>query len=429
MRSHLMIKKFFLRTFVRIMLPIIIPVAVFSSLILFTAVRELYRQEEEEYGQGFELWCASLEEAVNELEWINLTLSTNPAITGRLLSILESADEGLKAEDYPTFDAISELIYGTLTLHSYVDSIYICFDGSPYFLNGNEIDHLPEGEPPLWYETYQQMDPSLPVWTKVYEREQVLSLYRRIYAYGSRHCLGAIVLNIDLDSLRELCDSLEGEKENILYICSAEGLPLFGNEAFYGLQGSSLDSSRYHVETQVMSASGWTIRAAIPLSVLYRAPARLTIMSVIILLGSILLCVLTALSCAYRDSRNMESIITAIEEAKRRNSLPAIQEGEETEGDMKADEGDAYGYILQNTVHAFLHKDYLAMQLAERRHYEKELEYMALRSQLNPHFLFNTLETIRWKTIALSGGENEASSMLENLSDLLRYCLQSEQEE
>lgn len=54
------------------------------------------------------------------------------------------------------------------------------------------------------------------------------------------------------------------------------------------------------------------------------------------------------------------------------------------------------------------------------------MEYMALHSQLNPHFLFNTLETINWKAIALTGSPNELNAMIENLAVILRYSLDEE---
>jgi two-component system sensor histidine kinase YesM len=52
---------------------------------------------------------------------------------------------------------------------------------------------------------------------------------------------------------------------------------------------------------------------------------------------------------------------------------------------------------------------------------------LALQSQLNPHFLFNTMETIYWKTLALTGKPNEATAMIEQLSDILHYALNSDE--
>ncbi|RED87881.1 two-component system sensor histidine kinase YesM [Cohnella phaseoli] len=53
---------------------------------------------------------------------------------------------------------------------------------------------------------------------------------------------------------------------------------------------------------------------------------------------------------------------------------------------------------------------------------KREAELYALQSQINPHFLFNTLESIRMKLIA-SDDPREASDMVLNLSKILRKSL------
>ena len=62
-------------------------------------------------------------------------------------------------------------------------------------------------------------------------------------------------------------------------------------------------------------------------------------------------------------------------------------------------------------------------QLTERKYHMQTLELLALQSQINPHFLFNTLHFINWSVISLTKGPNAASDMLENLSTILNYSL------
>lgn len=62
-------------------------------------------------------------------------------------------------------------------------------------------------------------------------------------------------------------------------------------------------------------------------------------------------------------------------------------------------------------------------QLTERRYRMQTLELLALQSQINPHFLFNTLHFINWSVISLTKGPNAASEMIEHLSTILNYSL------
>lgn len=51
----------------------------------------------------------------------------------------------------------------------------------------------------------------------------------------------------------------------------------------------------------------------------------------------------------------------------------------------------------------------------------KNMQLKALESQINPHFLYNTLDSIHWR--AMAGGNEEISIMVESLGTLLRASL------
>ncbi len=84
---------------------------------------------------------------------------------------------------------------------------------------------------------------------------------------------------------------------------------------------------------------------------------------------------------------------------------------------------DEYGYIQQNILKTFLEQSYLKMQLSEKRYRMQSMELLALQSQINPHFLYNTLDTLNWISIRLNGHPNQISTLLESLSSILRYSL------
>lgn len=51
----------------------------------------------------------------------------------------------------------------------------------------------------------------------------------------------------------------------------------------------------------------------------------------------------------------------------------------------------------------------------------------ALQAQINPHFLYNTLDSIRWEAMELTGQENKVTDMLQNLARLLRLSMEIEE--
>ena len=54
---------------------------------------------------------------------------------------------------------------------------------------------------------------------------------------------------------------------------------------------------------------------------------------------------------------------------------------------------------------------------------QKNAELSALEAQIDPHFLYNTLDTINWK--AIERGEFEISGMVGALADILRYMVKN----
>ncbi len=54
---------------------------------------------------------------------------------------------------------------------------------------------------------------------------------------------------------------------------------------------------------------------------------------------------------------------------------------------------------------------------------EKSAQLDALQMQVNPHFLYNTLDMIRWQCMYENGGESAASDMIERFCTLLRMTI------
>lgn len=100
--------------------------------------------------------------------------------------------------------------------------------------------------------------------------------------------------------------------------------------------------------------------------------------------------------------------------------------------------GGEYGYQIESKVgsreFAYLNRTFNAMSLELKyqfeRIYKEELELkdakiMALQSQINPHFLNNTLEIINWEA-RMSGAEN-VSGMIEALGTMLSATMNRKQ--
>ena len=117
------------------------------------------------------------------------------------------------------------------------------------------------------------------------------------------------------------------------------------------------------------------------------------------------------------------SIITPI-----RHIITVCQDREQNgSSEMIGDkEPDELGY-LSRSIDSMVQKDVIIMQELKKQDEEKrELEIKMLQDQLNPHFLFNTLNTFKW--IAGLNGISTLSNGISSLADLLRSTLMTKDE-
>ena len=83
--------------------------------------------------------------------------------------------------------------------------------------------------------------------------------------------------------------------------------------------------------------------------------------------------------------------------------------------------GDNFN-LMMNKINSLIpelkHQMKLTFEASDR---QRKAEIMALEAQINPHFLYNTLDSINW--MAIEKREYEISNMLKSLAQILRYSI------
>lgn len=100
------------------------------------------------------------------------------------------------------------------------------------------------------------------------------------------------------------------------------------------------------------------------------------------------------------------------------NNVDAL---DKIEMNIPVERGDEIGYLYKSYNKLNTRISNLIKQLEEAYKEDKNKEIKLLQSQLNPHFIYNTLESISWVTY--SRNMPEVSRVLNNLSGILRYSI------
>lgn len=87
------------------------------------------------------------------------------------------------------------------------------------------------------------------------------------------------------------------------------------------------------------------------------------------------------------------------------------------------DEVAALGHNFNKMVHQLQE---LIAHLSEEQQRKQKAQFQALQAQINPHFLTNTMNSIKW--MAILSGSTHVSEMLTKLGKLLNYTMQQHEE-
>ena len=131
---------------------------------------------------------------------------------------------------------------------------------------------------------------------------------------------------------------------------------------------------------------------------------------------TLLICLLLGLFLSWRFTsrsyRQMTGIMCLLDSAAQGGELPELPASRYQ---------DEYEILTDNLVKSFLEQRYKKLESSERTFHVKALELMALQAQINPHFLYNTLDSIAW--MCERGKNADAVQMVHALARLFRISI------
>ncbi|MDD3362586.1 MAG: sensor histidine kinase [Hespellia sp.] len=157
--------------------------------------------------------------------------------------------------------------------------------------------------------------------------------------------------------------------------------------------------------------TGWQIVTIVPTKDVFPQLAQLRNYILLIVVGMVLVCWLIGLWFAYTLTKPINKLRDAMEQTEKGNFEIRIQE-------RRMDE-------IGSLIHSFNYMSSviknLIQKISEEKVAQKNAELGALQAQINPHFLYNTLDTVNW--MLLTRGENDISDIIIDLGDLMKYSI------
>jgi two-component system sensor histidine kinase YesM len=376
---------------------------------------------------------ADLNNILRETDLMILSYTTNLNYFKRLGSVLGAAD--LSYEQLQSLRTCQESLDISAKVHPYIYSVY-CL---PYSRQ-SDSDFLVSTEGA--YNTRNYADRAYIEEVKNNSQESgmavrmfksgnlpevpLISKYQKVMSVDHLRTEGVMAVNMDVRYIESLLNSRIRERtDDIFLIAWPAGSPVFasteikklGEEALTQTLKSvengktvRLSGSVYYPTTAVVSNYGFTVylmgtRASVYATSESLLAANTVVMLLSILIGGVVIVLITKRK--YSDIVKIGDYIDALDEG---GSVNAGISGPE---DSLEEAASKYSHFT----------DHLRLRLSERELKERKLELQLLRSQLNPHFLLNTLQMLNWKIIREFNGYGDLNSIVENLCKILSYSL------
>ena len=324
-------------------------------------------------------------------------------------------------------------------VYRYISSIYIYSDKNNYLIANTGGGDFQTVDDVSWYNAYAEKKDNDP-WVQARRHKDVYPYYISIvkpaglsYVDGK---IGAVIINLNPEELGKILTRTENSVTEDIFILNKDGTILYNRDVrnitanvrdmeWFQDTGSMegdysgvryIGNEKYIVVSVESGYHDGRYVSLIPFT-LYQARLDRIKGFMIVLLG---ICFTASIAFAYilsvKTFRPVQNILSFVEN-------PGEGFGSSVRK-HKSDSGEIQ-YITERILGLIYSNKDLKDELDKRMSLMKKAQSTALQAQINPHFLYNTLENINWKSIRLNGGKNDVSKMLSLLSNLLRLSMDS----
>lgn len=420
---HFKFNSIFLRTFLFITVLTVIPFIVLSIMFYSNTLKNIREEITLENSYIFDNSVNIIDRTLMEVDTLTSSLASNEST--QLYTINNVSTD--------SFKTISRLAKTLPIIYRYIDSIYIYSEPTDTVIMDNNSIPLSDLSDTDWISAYHAV--TSPKGTIIPRSKnnvypQLITIIKPIYVADEKK--GAIIMNINAQSIYNSMLYQQYKDGRLFFLVNADNKIIISSELSYfntypdniGPNTLTIESNpknsvyeindkNYVVLSGDSSISDYKYISAYPLELYEHKLSTMKLQIIGILLLLMIIIFILAYVASVRSYSPLNEIISFLD-----NSQPPADSIEE-------EDKNELMYIINSIQTHINDKTKMAEILEERMKLLRKSQYDMLQTQINPHFLYNTLETINWMAYNMSNSENPVSKSLINLASFFRNTLTS----
>ncbi|NJD03739.1 MAG: hypothetical protein FIA99_14345 [Ruminiclostridium sp.] len=422
-----------IKNFLLILLLIILPIAI-TSLIIY---KNMYAVVEEEIST-ININSLNRVKDVTDAIFQDLDrIATEISIIPEVNSFLRSSEELYDSEE--AYKKIHDYLNTFALIYSYIDSINVFSTKNNYVISNISSGYIDNFRDRSLYDIYMQRADNSP-WIQFRSKNNIypyqISLIRPAHIYG-KDKLGAVVVNVNVDELGKLINRTDETLDTIIIVNEYDTV-IYSSEKSL-ISRNIKDEKRFSiipwentkysdiikindqnciVSILKSSYQSWKYISVLPVSGFSQKQEKVRDFILEILFIGILAAFFISLLISVKTFEPIRKIMYIM-------SNPV----EWSSGRGAKEKGNANEIrdIAGNIIKTIYSNNQLKAELQDQLYMLNKAQLTALQTQITPHFLYNTLDTIKWMAVKLTNGRNDVSDVITCLSQLYRICLDTEE--
>lgn len=289
---------------------------------------------------------------------------------------------------------------------------------------------------PIWIETENQSSTFYQSEQNVYGFGNLITLCVGIYTPVDREFLGVLIVNINLEAFSEIWDGSAASKEGNAFLSGRDGLlmsyspnmlaPSFpkSNDKYEqmlenekGIIESSADDQIILTAYQRIPSTNLLTTYMVNKDLAFESIYQLRNFCLLILAFVVASSVLIAYFVTKSISQPVDQLISVMKKAGNGEWNARYPNSGNDEitilGDCFNEMAEKTSQLIEQVYLSEIRRQQISLSL-------KNAQLDALLMQINPHFLYNTLDIIRWEAMYEANGESRVTHMIEAFSRLCR---------